>query len=101
MASAVSTHNSVTAQGFPELTPECRAHYLLNLARAHSQLGDLPSAIQSLTEAALLAPTEVRHHPATGRLLADLEGCSDGSAMRALTALANVFSHSSVTTART
>ena len=101
MARAVSTHNTVTAQGFAAMTPESRANYLLSLARAHSQLGDVTSAIESLTEAAMLAPTEVRHHPATGRLLADIAGRSDESATHALIALTGVLNHSSVTMART
>jgi hypothetical protein len=94
MARAVSTHNTVTAQRLAAMTPECRANYLLTLARAHSELGDVTSAIESLTEAALLAPTEVRHNPTTGRLVADIAGRTDGSTTHALTALADLLSHS-------
>ena len=82
------------------MSPECRAQYLLNLARAHSQLGDVTSAIDTLTEAALLSPTEVRYHSATGAL-AEIARRSHGGVTHALTDLADVLSHSSVTTART
>jgi hypothetical protein len=54
------------------MLPERRASHMLDLARAYTQVGNLPRAGETLVEADRLAPNEVRYRPDARELLVEL-----------------------------
>jgi transcriptional regulator with XRE-family HTH domain len=71
-ARALATHQGIDPEGFAAMMPERRASYLLNLARAYAQIGDLPRAGEVLMEAHRVAPNEIRCRPEAQGLVAEL-----------------------------
>lgn len=55
------------------LSPERRARYLVDVARAHAQRRDLPAAVKALEEAESIAPEEVHESGFVRALVGDLE----------------------------
>ncbi|MFY1700775.1 helix-turn-helix domain-containing protein [Micromonospora sp. WMMA1923] len=86
-AEAVRGHEQVTREPhWQRLPPEHRAAYLLDMARAYLDLGDLAGAGRMLVEADRTAPTEVRCRPVGRTLLARI--ARDGPAVAGVTRLA-------------
>jgi len=71
-ARALRTSDGIDPDGYAAMLPERRASHLLNVARAYTQVGDLPRAAESLVEADRLAPNEVRCRPVAQELVVDL-----------------------------
>ncbi|MFG1673480.1 helix-turn-helix domain-containing protein [Micromonospora sp. NPDC049282] len=72
-AEAVTRHEvAVRADGWLRLSPEHRAAYLVDAARAYLQVGDLLRAGRALTDADRIAPEEVRMRPLTRTVIAEL-----------------------------
>ncbi|WP_229399721.1 XRE family transcriptional regulator [Micromonospora okii] len=71
---AITGHTEVVSFGqWRRLPVEHRAAYLLDIARAYLQVGDLLAAGRALVQADRAAPAEVRLRPAARTVLADLE----------------------------
>jgi len=60
---ALDYAQTIDAQLWGRLPRERRANYLLDLAEAHRQCGNIPEAIDALWQADLTAPQEVRNRP--------------------------------------
>ena len=71
-ARALRTHDGIDPGGFAAMLPERRASHMLDLARAYTQIGNLPRAGETLVEANRLAPNEVRYRPDARELVAEL-----------------------------
>jgi transcriptional regulator with XRE-family HTH domain/tetratricopeptide (TPR) repeat protein len=71
-ARALRTSDGIDPSGYAAMLPERRASHLLNVARAHTQLGDLLRASEALVEADRLAPNEVRCRPIAQELVVEL-----------------------------
>jgi transcriptional regulator with XRE-family HTH domain len=71
-ARAVQTHDEIDPGGFAAMLPERRASHMLDLARAYTQMGNLPRAGETLVEADRLAPNEVRYRPEAQELVVEL-----------------------------
>ena len=69
---AMETHETIDLLSFNALMPERRAHYLLDLARGLTQVGDIGRASETLIEADRLAPSEIRCRPIAHELVADV-----------------------------
>jgi transcriptional regulator with XRE-family HTH domain len=69
---ALRTSDGIDPDNYAAMLPERRASHLLNVARAHTQVGDLQRAAESLVEADRLAPNEVRCRPVAQELVVDL-----------------------------
>ncbi|SCF15521.1 hypothetical protein GA0070618_3578 [Micromonospora echinospora] len=62
---AVTLHQRATGgDAWPRLPAEHRAAHLIDVTRAHLDLGDLQAAGRALLTADRIAPAEVRHRPA-------------------------------------
>ncbi len=71
-AGAIHTHESIDPYGYAAMLPERRASHMLDVARAYTQVGDLPRAGETLVEADRLAPSEIRCRPVAYQLVSDL-----------------------------
>jgi transcriptional regulator with XRE-family HTH domain len=71
-ARALQAHDDIDPFGFAAMLPERRACHLIDVARAHAQVGDLPRAGDLLVEADRLAPSEVRCRPVAHELASEL-----------------------------
>ena len=71
-ARALQANDDIDPFGFAAMLPERRASHLIDLARAHAQVGDLPRAGELLVEADRLAPSEVRCRPVAHELASEL-----------------------------
>jgi len=71
------------------MMPERRAHHLLDLSRGLTQIGDVGRASETLLEADLLAPSEVRCRPIAHEVIADLLRRSRGTPLPAVSELAD------------
>jgi hypothetical protein len=60
---------SVEPTRLPSHLVERRSHYLIDVARGHSQRADDPAALATLLEAERLAPQEVRYNPIASELV--------------------------------
>jgi transcriptional regulator with XRE-family HTH domain len=69
---AVEVHESMDPLCFNAMMPERRAHYLLDLSRGLTQIGDIGRASETLIEADRLAPSEIRCRPIAHELVADV-----------------------------
>lgn len=70
------------------LVPERRVHYLLDLARGWTQVGDLERACEMLMAGDRLAPTELRSRPAVREIIVDVLKRSNGDPPPAVCELA-------------
>jgi len=86
---AVETHQEIKPQDFAGMMPERRAHHLLDLSRGLTQIGDVGRASETLLEADLLAPSEVRCRPIAHEVIADLLRRSRGTPLPAVSELAD------------
>ncbi len=71
-ARALRTHDGIDPSGYAAMLPERRASHMLDLARAYTQVGNLPRAGETLVEADRLAPNEVRCRPDAQELVVEL-----------------------------
>ncbi len=71
------------------LSPERRARFLIDLARAYGQRRRTAEAVASLLEAETLTPDQVREHPQVRELVADLQHSEGRRASAELKALAH------------
>jgi len=71
-ARALRTSDGIDPSGYAAMLPERRASHMLNLARAYTQVGNLPRAGETLVEADRLAPNEVRCRPEAQELVVEL-----------------------------
>jgi transcriptional regulator with XRE-family HTH domain len=69
------------------LSPERRARFLVDVARAHAQRRAVASAVAALTEAERIAPSEVLESRRVRELLADLEHMAGGRPVPGLRAM--------------
>ncbi|MEV6376741.1 helix-turn-helix domain-containing protein [Micromonospora musae] len=70
---AVRRHPAVVRRaGWRLLPAECRGAYLLDVARAYLQLGDVRGAARSLVDADSVAPAEVRCRPSARTVIAEV-----------------------------
>ncbi|RKN15386.1 XRE family transcriptional regulator [Micromonospora musae] len=70
---AVRRHPAVVRRaGWRLLPAECRGAYLLDVARAYLQLGDVRGAARSLVDADSIAPAEVRCRPSARTVIAEV-----------------------------
>ncbi|MEV6370724.1 helix-turn-helix transcriptional regulator [Micromonospora musae] len=70
---AVRGHPAVVRRaGWRLLPAECRGAYLLDVARAYLQLGDVRGAARSLVDADSIAPAEVRCRPSARTVIAEV-----------------------------
>ncbi len=70
------------------VTPERKASYLLDLTRAHTQIGHYDDATQALAQADHVAPEEVRCRPLAHGLLRSLLDTTSGESSRTLRQMA-------------
>lgn len=85
---AVATYEKVGRDRLSALVPERRVHYLLDLARGWSQVGDVHRAGQMLLEGHRLAPTELGSRPVVRDILGDVLRRTNGDPPPALSELA-------------
>jgi transcriptional regulator with XRE-family HTH domain len=78
-ARALRTHDGIDPSGYAAMLPERRASHMLDLARAYTQVGNLPRAGETLVEADRLAPNEVRCRPDAQELVVELMRRTTGS----------------------
>ncbi|MEU4475109.1 helix-turn-helix transcriptional regulator [Micromonospora sp. NPDC023888] len=72
-AEAVRRHSTVVRrEGWRRLPAEYRGAYLLDLARAYLQMGDLRGAARALVDADHVAPAEVRCRPLARTVIAEI-----------------------------
>lgn len=71
-ARALRTSDGIDPSGYAAMLPERRASHMLDLARAYTQVGNLPRAGETLVEADRLAPNEVRCRPDAQELVVEL-----------------------------
>jgi len=70
---AVEIHRTIKQEeGFGALLPERRAHYLLDIARGYTQVGDIGRAGELLLEGDRLAPAEIRCRPIAHEVMSDV-----------------------------
>ncbi|MFY1576110.1 hypothetical protein ACN26Z_14610 [Verrucosispora sp. WMMD703] len=70
---AVHGHAVVTRRdGWRRLPAEHRGAYLVDVARAYLQIGDLRAAARALVDADAIAPAEIRCRPLARTVIADL-----------------------------
>ncbi|MEU6206935.1 helix-turn-helix domain-containing protein [Micromonospora musae] len=70
---AVRRHPAVVRRaGWRLLPAECRGAYLLDVARAYLQLGDVRGAARALVDADSVAPAEVRCRPSARTVIAEV-----------------------------
>ncbi|WP_244200458.1 hypothetical protein [Micromonospora arborensis] len=70
---ALHRHSTVIRrEGWRRLPVECRGAYLVDVARAYLQVGDLRGAARALVEADSVAPAEVRCRPLARTVIADV-----------------------------
>jgi transcriptional regulator with XRE-family HTH domain len=69
---AVETHERLNHEAFAALLPERRAHHFLDIARGHTQIGDIEKASEMLLEGDRLAPSEIRCRPLAHEVLSDV-----------------------------
>lgn len=81
---ALSLAATVKTEG---LSPERRARYLVDIAKAHAQRRDVRLAIATLEEAEAIAPGEVRESRMVRELVSDLEHIAGRSAVPGLRAI--------------
>ena len=86
---AVETYRCIDLAQVRGLAPERRAQQLLDLARAHAQIGETGRAERALLDAERLAPAEIRHRPVAHRVVADLVRASRRSHSAKLAQLAD------------
>jgi len=85
---AIETHETISPSDFGGMMPERRAHHLLDLARALTQVGDVARASETLIEADQLAPSEIRCRPLAHEVVADVLRRTHGSPTAAVADLA-------------
>jgi transcriptional regulator with XRE-family HTH domain len=90
-ARAVALHDSIAPEDFAGMMPERRAHHLLDVSRALTQIGDVSRATETLVEADRLAPSEVRCRPIAHELVFDVLRRSRGGAAPQLSELADLM----------
>jgi hypothetical protein len=86
-ARALRTHNGIDAAQYAAMLPERRASHLIEVARAHAQVGDIARAGEALVTANRFAPGEVRCRPDAQELVAELTrraGAPPAAGMREL-----------------
>jgi transcriptional regulator with XRE-family HTH domain len=86
---AISTHESLTPDAFAALLPERRAHHLVDVCRAYTQVGNVESAGELLVEADRLAPSEIRCRPAAQEVMLAVLRRTHGSPAAPLSDLAD------------
>ncbi|BCJ31308.1 transcriptional regulator [Actinocatenispora sera] len=86
---AISTHESLELEAFGAMLPERRAHHLVDVCRAYTQLGDLDKAAELLVEADRLAPSEIRCRPHAHEVLTGVLRRSHGAPAAPLAELAD------------
>ncbi|MEU4554543.1 helix-turn-helix domain-containing protein [Micromonospora violae] len=70
---ALRRHSTVVRRdGWRRLSAECRGAYLVDVARAYLQVGDLRAAARALVDADSVAPGEVRCRPLARTVIADV-----------------------------
>jgi transcriptional regulator with XRE-family HTH domain len=90
-ARAIALHDAIPAEDFAGMMPERRAHHLLDVSRALTQVGDVARATETIIEADRLAPSEVRCRPIAHELVSDVLRRTRGSAPQALAELADLI----------
>ncbi len=85
---AVESHELIDPTDFNGMTPERRAHHLLDLSRGLTQVGDVARAGERLIEADTLAPSEIRCRPIAHEVVADVLRRTRGSPLPAIADLA-------------
>ncbi|GIL25756.1 helix-turn-helix domain-containing protein [Actinocatenispora comari] len=86
---AISTHESLELEAFGAMLPERRAHHLVDVCRAYTQIGDLDKAAELLVEADRLAPSEIRCRPHAHEVLTGVLRRSHGTPAAPLAELAD------------
>jgi transcriptional regulator with XRE-family HTH domain len=86
---ALRTHHGIDQDGYAAMLPERRASHLLDVARAHKQVGEMDRAEESIVTAHRLAPNEVRCRPDAQELVADLMRSSGGRPVPGMLELAD------------
>jgi hypothetical protein len=71
-ARALRTHDGIDPTQYAAMLPERRASHLIEVARAHAQIGDNARASEALVIANRFAPAEVRCRPDAQELVAEL-----------------------------
>ncbi|MGE5829975.1 MAG: helix-turn-helix domain-containing protein [Micromonosporaceae bacterium] len=69
---ALETNATITQGEFDAMIPERRAHHLLDLSRALTQVGAIDKAGETLVEAARMAPAEIRCRPLAHEVMLDV-----------------------------
>ncbi|WP_181548478.1 hypothetical protein [Micromonospora saelicesensis] len=70
---ALRRHSTVVRrEGWRRLPAEYRGAYLVDVARAYLQVGDLRGAARALVDADSIAPAEVRCRPLARTVIADV-----------------------------
>lgn len=86
---AVATHETLLPDAFGALLPERRAHHLIDVSRAYTQVGNAETAGELLVEADRLAPSEIRCRPAAQEVLVSVLRRTHGSPAAPLSELAD------------
>jgi transcriptional regulator with XRE-family HTH domain len=71
-ARALRTHSGIDPDGYAAMLPERRASHMVEVARAHTQVGNLARAGEAVMAAARLAPNELRCRPDAQELVVEL-----------------------------
>ncbi|MFE9917763.1 helix-turn-helix domain-containing protein [Micromonospora sp. NPDC005553] len=80
-AEALRRHSAVVRrEGWRRLPAEYRGAYLVDVARAYLQMGDLRGAARALVDADSVAPAEVRCRPLARTVIADVARAQPASA---------------------
>jgi transcriptional regulator with XRE-family HTH domain len=98
-ARALRTHSGIDPDGYAAMLPERRASHLVDVARAHAQVGNLGRAGESLVAASRLAPNELRCRPDAQELVVELMRRNGGPPAPGIQELADQIGLSAATAA--